>query len=121
MADAAGTSRSTKSSKAGKAAKEETVINPPIDYAETKADDVSLWALRIPPGFDPARLNGLTLDPAGVTIGDGFEIREMPVAETARMISAFPSAKKNRWLVAKPFVRQLAVIVPPPRAEAPSR
>ena len=122
MADAGSSSRSSgkkkeKKEKKEKEPKEENVVNPPIDHANTEADDVSLWALRIPPGFDASRLNGLEIDPSGVTYGDGFEIREMPVVEAANIVSAFPSAKKNRWMVAKPFVRQLAVIVPPPKAE----
>ena len=97
---------------------EECPVNAPVvDYAQTKGDGIELWAIRLPPGFDPSRLDGLTLDSLGAS-GDGFTVREAPSVETASMLAAFPSAKKNRWMLGKPFARQLVVRVPPPATHA---
>lgn len=106
-------------SKSSKAAKFEDAIveNPIIDYATTKSDDVELWAIRVPPGFDPAKLDSLTLRADGAS-GDGFTVRSAPAAEAGSIVPAFPSAKKNRWMLGKPFTRQLVVVVPPPSAHA---
>ena len=95
------------------------VVQPPIDYSTTKSDDVELWAIRVPPGFDASRLDGLTLDTAGGARGDGFTVRAAPTCDPRLVVSAFPSTKKNRWVVGKPFTRQLAVIMDPPELPAP--
>lgn len=95
------------------------VVDPVVDYSEIKGDDVELFAIRVPPGFDYHHLDGLRFDTAGSsTQGDGFTLREAPVVESEALLSAFPSAKKNRWVAAKPFVRQLVVSMPPPEQAA---
>lgn len=86
---------------------------PPLDYAQTKGEDIELWAIRVPPGFDASQLDGLAVGEAGAE-GDGFVMKQMPEVECDATVCAFPSAKKKRWLVAKPFARQLVVSVPPP-------
>ena len=90
------------------------VTDPPVDYKKTKDEDIELWAIRIPPGFDASRLDGLTLSAAGAR-GDGFTVRAQPSCDPKLVVSAFPSSKKNRWVQAKPFTRQLAVIMDPPK------
>ena len=34
---------------------------PPLDYAQTKGEDIELWAIRVPPGFDASQLDGLVV------------------------------------------------------------
>ena len=92
------------------------VSSPPIDFAQTKPDEVELWAIRVPPGFDVSRLDELSVSSAGAR-GDGFTLRAAPGLESGSIISAFPSAKKNRWMLGKAFARQLTVVVPPPPAD----
>ena len=97
---------------------EDAAVNAPVvDYSQTKADGVELWAIRLPPGFDASRLDGLMLNSDGA-MGDGFTVRAAPTAESGSIIPAFPSAKKNRWVLGKSFARQLVVALPPPDALA---
>ena len=95
------------------------VTSPLIDHAQTKHEGVELWAIRVPPGFDASRLDQMSIGAAGAS-GDGFHLRDAPSIESAAVITAFPSAKKNRWLVGKRFTRQLVVSVPPPAEDGNS-
>ena len=93
------------------------VIAPPLDHSHVKSEDIELWAIRCPPGFDASQLEGLDMAADRVTQGEGFEVRPAPSDESDAVLSAFPSAKKGRWLLGKPFSRQLVVSLP----EAPKK
>jgi hypothetical protein len=93
----------------------------PVDYSDVKKD-CDLWMIRCPPGFDVAQLDGHQLaDGAGEapSRGAGFVLRPVPSCEAEGLASAFPSAKKKRWLLGKAFARQFVVTVPP-TAEPPA-
>lgn len=99
---------------------EDAVVSAPaIDHATAKADDVELWAIRVPPGFDVSKLDQLQLGAAGAS-GDGFALRETPAGESASSITAFPSAKKGKWIPGKGFARQFSVVMAPPEPHASS-
>ena len=112
----AASSSSSKPSKFG----ETTVTDPTIDHKALKGDDVELWSIRVPPGFDVAALDGITVGSDGATTtlrgadGTSFMLQAAPAAECEPVVSAFPSAKKGRWLLAKSFARQYVVSAPPP-------
>lgn len=89
-----------------------------IDHADIKSDEIELWAIRCPPGFDVSQLEGLDMSAAGTASGDGFEVRTAPMSECESVVSVFPSAKKKRYLVGKQFARNLVVSMPPPPAAA---
>jgi hypothetical protein len=91
---------------------------PSVDFSDTRDDSVELWAIRCPPGFDASRLDGLSMGELGAE-GDGFALAAAPSGGELAVLSAFPSAKKNRWLLGKGFARQFVVSVPPP-PDAPS-
>ena len=92
---------------------EAEVGHPTIDFAAVKGDEVELWAISVPPGFDASRLEGLDVT-SDTALGNGFELRGAPAIECSPILAAFPSAKKKRWLLGKPFSKQLVVSVPPP-------
>ena len=104
------------SSSRSKKLAEAEVSHATIDYSAIKGDNIELWAIRVPPGFDATQLDGLTLSSAsgGAASGDGFELRTAPAAECGHVLAAFPSVKRKRWLLGKPFSRQLVVSIPPP-------
>ena len=85
-----------------------------VDYADTKSDEIELWAIRCPPGFDVSQLEGLDVSAAGAASGDSFEVRAAPMSECETVVSVFPSSKKKRYLVGKTFTRSLVVSIPPP-------
>ena len=90
-------------SKSSKAAKFEDAIveNPIIDYATTKSDDIELWAIRVPPGFDPAKLDSLTLRADGAMQrterGGGCRVcMRKPLEATSSATAASPCAVRCR-------------------------
>ena len=86
-----------------------------VDHSAIKGDNIELWAIRVPPGFDATQLDGLELNSAsGIVSGDGFDLRDAPAVECEHILPAFPSAKRKRWVLAKPFARQLVVSIAPP-------
>ena len=111
----AASSSSSKPSKFG----ETPVVDPTIDHKVLKGDDVELWSIRVPPGFDVAALDGVTIGSNGATTvrgadGASFTLQVAPAAECEPVVSAFPSAKKGRWLLAKSFSRQYVLTAQPP-------
>ena len=102
------------SSKPSKFAEAE-VGEPVVDFKALKGDEVELWSIRVPPGFDVSKLNGVTVNDDGAPIqGGSFVMSAAPAAECEAVVSAFPSSKKKRWLLAKPFAKQYVVHVLPP-------
>lgn len=89
----------------------------PVDYADVKSKDCELWLIRCPPGFDVSALDGHQAGTSEVSRGSGFELRPTPACEAAGLISAFPSAKKKRWVTGKPFARQFVVTKTAPKVE----
>lgn len=102
------------------------VADPVVDYADVKSGEVELWVIRTPPGFDASRLHGANISigeaasssssgvataaaPAPDGGSDGFVIRPTPQCESEGLVCAFPSGKKQRYVLGKSFARQFAV------------
>lgn len=87
------------------------------DHATLEGDDVELWLIRCPPGFDAAELHERTIDlsQGGATVlgsgsqASGYSLRPIPAIEGAGVVGVFPSAQRKRWLLGKPLARQFAI------------
>ena len=95
------------------------------DHAALERDDVELWLIRCPPGFDPSELHDRTVDltqeatPLGTgSQATGYCLRPIPAAESSGMVGVFPSAGRKRWMVGKPVAQQFAVSATPSAAAA---
>ena len=102
-----------------------SVGEPTTDYTATKDDDVELWMIRCPPDFDPSQLHGAAFqfDPNDSqsassssqslmlhhSSADEVVLNAVPRVESQGFICAMPSAKKQRWMLAKHFARQFAI------------
>ena len=94
------------------------ILRSQIDIADVKDEDVELWVIRCPPGFDVSRLHGQTINVADASecsnttdssSGNRVIIRPTPACESEELICALPSMKKQRYVVSKPFAKQFAV------------
>jgi|TARA_B110000196_G_C20860227_1_gene526983 hypothetical protein len=87
------------------------------DHATLEGDDVELWLIRCPPGFDTAELHERTIDlsQGGPTVlgsgsqASGYSLRPIPAIESAGVVGVFPSAQSKRWLLGKQIARQFAI------------
>ena len=89
---------------------------PMVDYADVKSGDVELWLIRCPPGFDYTQLHGKPAIP--MQASGGITLRSVPSCETEGLIGAFPSLKKQRYMLGRPFTRQMVVTLPASAATA---
>ena len=86
------------------------------DHAALEGDDVELWLIRCPPGFDASELHDRTIDLSqeATILGSGsqatgYSLRPIPACEGAGVVGVFPSAQRKRWLMGKPLARQFAI------------
>jgi hypothetical protein len=92
-----------------------------LDHAALEGDDVELWLIRCPPGFDPSELHDRKVDltredstPIGTgSQATGYCLRPIPACESAGVVGVFPSARRKRWLIGKPVTQQFAVSLAP--------
>mmetsp|Transcript_23113 Transcript_23113/g.58965 ORF Transcript_23113/g.58965 Transcript_23113/m.58965 type:complete len:191 (+) Transcript_23113:19-591(+) len=88
----------------------------PVDHADVKSGDVELFVIRCPPGFDATRLHGtmVQLSEHASSLAEdgddeGFVLRPTPACESQGLACAFPSSKKQRYVLGKTIARQFAV------------
>ena len=86
------------------------------DHASLEGDDVELWLIRCPPGFDTSELHDRSIDLSQATTllgsgsqASGYTLRPIPACEGAGVVGVFPSAQRKRWLLGKPLARQFAI------------
>ena len=85
-------------------------------------DDVELWAIRCPKGFDLDALQGVRVGlqpdgpPVALSRAPGYALGPVPAHESANLVGVLPSASDNGWTTAKPFARQFSVTM---QASAP--
>ena len=90
------------------------------DHGTLEGDNIELWLIRCPPGFQASELHDRTIDVSqGLSmIGEGSQatgycLRPIPACESAGVVGVFPSARHKRWLLGKPLTRQFAVTLAP--------
>ena len=93
------------------------------DASSANDDDVELWAIRCPKGFDVNALQGVKVglqpDGAPVALTKGYALGPVPAHESANLLGVLPTASNKGWTTAKPFARQFSVSLQPTAPDWP--